>query len=85
MIGENGAKTPSTTLYRGPDYRVDVENPSPGVRPGQLHLQDYAGNKWLWDFGKQAFKGLAGSELKRVAGTPGFWRAVAKGISWLIQ
>ena len=39
MLGEGGTKTFSTTRYSGPQYSIDVENPNPGSRPGQLHLQ----------------------------------------------
>ncbi len=51
MLGEGGAQTVSKTLLRdtGQGYRIDVENPAPGVRPGQLHLQT-GNDKYLYDF-----------------------------------
>lgn len=45
MIGRGGTQVTSRTLVQNENYRIDVENPNPGVRPGQLHLQDSAGNK----------------------------------------
>ena len=41
MLGENGTQVMSKTLFKNSDFHIDVENPAPGVRPGQLHLQDY--------------------------------------------
>lgn len=40
MIGEDGTQVTSRTLRQTEIFRIDVENPAPGVRPGQLHLQD---------------------------------------------
>lgn len=40
MLGANGVQTPSKTLWNRGPLRVDVENPNPGQRPGQVHLQD---------------------------------------------
>ena len=42
MLGARGTQVTSKTLANRPGYRIDVENPAPGVRPGQLHLQDSA-------------------------------------------
>lgn len=40
MIGSSGAQITSQEVGRGEGWRMDVENPNPGVRPGQLHFQD---------------------------------------------
>lgn len=40
MIGENGTQITSSTKWTDGRYRIDVENASPGGRPGQMHLQD---------------------------------------------
>jgi len=58
MIGEGGTQITSRTLFHTETLRIDVENPSPGVRPGQLHLQDDAGNKYLYDFDAHEVKDL---------------------------
>lgn len=49
MLGAKGAQFPSKTTWKGPGKsRIDVENPNPGQRPGQIHFQDYLGNKYLY-------------------------------------
>jgi filamentous hemagglutinin len=51
MLGEHGPKIYSKTLWEGDDgyERIDVENPSPGKRPGQIHYQPAPGQKWYYD------------------------------------
>ena len=49
MLGEGGTQITSKTLYRGDGFWIDVENPAPGVRPGQLHVQTPAGDKYIYD------------------------------------
>jgi len=50
MLGENGTQVTSKTLWKGKGKeRIDVENPNPGKRPGQIHHQDNEGNKYLYD------------------------------------
>jgi hypothetical protein len=43
MFGANGAQINSITLHDATvgryHYRIDVENPAPGKRPGSLHVQ----------------------------------------------
>ena len=42
MVGEGGTQTFSQTALKdtnGRGFHIDVENPSPGVRAGQMHLQ----------------------------------------------
>ena len=47
LVGENGAQTSSkTTWQNGKTERIDVENPAPGERPGQIHYHDSDNNKW---------------------------------------
>lgn len=51
VFGENGARTTSTTVWRGQGRgapRIDVENPAPGQRPGQIHYQ-HGESKYLYD------------------------------------
>src|SRR5262249_24003521 len=56
MIGRGGTQFTSRTLMYSENYRIDVENPAPGVRPGQLHLQDSAGNKYQYNFATNQFE-----------------------------
>ena len=83
ILGARGTRTTSTTLARGRGYRIDIENPAPGVRPGQLHLQDAAGRKYLYDFEAGAFPGLPRSLAKQLAVDPKVERAIAKGRRYL--
>ncbi len=47
--GNGGTQVTSKTLWRdGKGGRIDVENPNPGQRPGQIHYQDQTG-KYLYD------------------------------------
>jgi RHS repeat-associated protein len=59
MIGAKGTKTASKTVWKskGSKARIDVENPAPGKRPGQLHYQDKNNTKYMYDFEKGVFYG----------------------------
>jgi filamentous hemagglutinin len=48
MFGQNGVQTPSKTVYNERGVRVDFENPNPGKRPGQIHVQ-VGDQKFLYD------------------------------------
>ena len=54
MLGEKGPKLYSKTLWQRRGVRLDVENPAPGVRPGQIHVQKGNGT-WLYDVAKGKF------------------------------
>lgn len=51
MMGENGTQIrgSKTTGQNGKTERVDVENPSPGNRPGDIHYHDSGNTKWRYD------------------------------------
>jgi RHS repeat-associated protein len=85
MIGENGTQTTSSTTWQDGAYRIDVENPSPGVRPGQMHFQDQSGqiSKCQYNFDTGEFDGLPNSVAKRLAKNPGFQRGIQKGLKIL--
>jgi hypothetical protein len=83
MIGEDGTQVTSRTLTQNSDYHIDVENPDPGGRPGQIHLQDYAGNKYQYNFDSGEFDGLPNSLAKSVANNPAVPGAIARGLSYL--
>jgi hypothetical protein len=83
MIGERGTQVTSRTLLQAETFRIDVENPAPGVRPGQLHLQDAAGHKYLYDFVTDRFTGLPRSLAESVFDDPAAHRAVATGKRYL--
>ena len=85
MLGEGGTQVTSRTLLRdtGQGYRIDVENPAPGVRPGQLHLQDAAGGKYLFNFETNQFEGLPPGLARQIADNPQVARAIAKARDYL--
>ncbi len=71
MVGVGGAPFTSKTLLETSDYHIDVENPNPGMRPGQLHLQTYGANsvKYQFNFETDTFDGLPKSLAKAVSRT----------------
>lgn len=83
MIGEGGTQVTSRTLIQTDAFRIDVENPAPGIRPGQLHLQDDAGNKYLYDFDTEQFQGLPRSLAEKLADDPAAKRAIVTGKRYL--
>lgn len=83
MIGERGTQVTSRTLLRTETFRIDVENPAPGTRPGHLHLQDDAGNKYLYNFEADEFEGLPRSLAKTILKDPAATRAIATGKRYL--
>ncbi len=50
-FGSNGVKVTSKTVWKakGSKARIDVENPNPGQRPGQVHYQDENNVKYYFD------------------------------------
>jgi large repetitive protein len=83
MIGSNGARFTSQEMGRGKGWRVDAENPNPGGRPGQLHLQDYSGNKYQYNFETGQFEGMPGRLAKTLQNDPQVQRAIARGLQYL--
>ncbi|GAB2948280.1 VENN motif pre-toxin domain-containing protein [Hafnia psychrotolerans] len=81
MLGANGVRVDSKTIWKGKGQeRIDVENPAPGKRTGQLHYQDNKGNKYYYDPITQSFPDAPKSvnaQLKNSA----FKNAVEKGMS----
>lgn len=82
MVGEGGTQVTShTTWLRGP-YRIDVENPNPGVRPGNMHFQDQSngGAKYYYNFESERFEGLPRGIERQVSGDRGFLAGIKKGL-----
>jgi filamentous hemagglutinin len=90
MLGGGGTQTTSTTLLQdtGQGYRIDVENPAPGARPGQLHLQ-VGGNKYIYDFETGTWSPTPGSvplsnrTAAQIASNPNVATAIQKGARYL--
>ncbi|MET7454689.1 RHS repeat-associated core domain-containing protein [Streptomyces sp. NPDC005574] len=85
MIGVNGTQVTSKTMWNHGPYRIDVENPNPGQRAGQLHFQDQSNPtaKYQYDFGTGKFEGLPRSIEKEVGKNAGFLAGIDKGLRML--
>jgi RHS repeat-associated protein len=82
VFGEKGTQTTSKTMGQGKGWRVDVENPNPGQRPGQIHYQ--SGNtKLLYDPVTKSFVGASKSLNKQLMNDPQIQKAIEKGMKLL--
>ena len=82
MFGEDGTQLTSVTVWKGPDgMRIDVENPNPGQRPGQMHFQQ-GDDKSLFDPPTNSFPGLSRAQ-ERALSTPEAQKGIAKGLRFL--
>jgi hypothetical protein len=62
--------------------RIDVENPNPGQRAGQIHYQ--SGNtKLLYDPNRKSFIGASKSLNKQLMNDPQIQKAINKGLKIL--
>ncbi|MGW2542433.1 hypothetical protein ACWC5I_16540 [Kitasatospora sp. NPDC001574] len=91
MIGANGTQITSSTVWQRGAMRIDVENPNPGGRPGQMHLQVQVNGvkssdapKYQYNFETGQFDGLPKNLQKELAKTD-FAKGVKKGLSFLGQ
>jgi len=83
LVGENGTQTPSTTTWNGKGKeRLDVENPSPGKRSGQIHYHDHHNNKYMFDFTKNQFTNPS-SRLKSLISNKNFIKGFLKALKIL--
>lgn len=73
----------------GKGRRLDLENPNPGQRPGQLHVQDQKHNIYKDGklFGKNSKTGNydvpAPREINKLLEDPKFQKAIKKGKEYL--
>ncbi len=82
--GKNGTQTNSKTIWKskGKDNaRIDVENPNPSKRKGQIHYQKGA-KKYIYDSKKKEFKGAPNS-VNKLLEDDEVKRAVKKGEKYL--
>jgi hypothetical protein len=64
ILGKNGAQFESkTTWQNGKTERIDVENPSPGERSGQIHYHEPDNTKWYFDVEEKQFYNQKTGEL----------------------
>jgi RHS repeat-associated protein len=81
MLGWGGTQVTSHTLWESEDAHIDVENPSPGQRPGQIHYQDDSG-KYIYDLTTRSFRG-APNEVNELLGNEDVQRAIQTGLKYL--
>jgi hypothetical protein len=63
-FGINGVQTPSKTVFNRNGVRIDFENPNPGQRAGQIHVQ-VGDEKYFYDPITGLFRTLDGSSPAR--------------------
>ena len=81
MLGADGAQFASKTIWKGDGKeRIDVENPNPDQRPGQIHYQDNQGNKYLYDPSTNSFPDAPNS-INKLLNDPSFNSAIQKGLN----
>lgn len=86
MLGARGVQTASTTLWKGTgSERIDVENPNPGVRAGQIHYQSNDGKKYYYDPNQKVFFDRehdvpAPKSVQKLLNNESFSRAVDKAL-----
>lgn len=83
MLGAKGTQCTSKTMWKGKGKeRIDVENPNPGQRPGQIHYQDNDDNKYLYDPATKTFKGAPKAVNEKLS-DPQFAAGIAKAMALL--
>ena len=81
--GGGGTQTTSKTLWQNGDgARIDVENPNPGQRPGQIHYQDSTGAKYIYNPQTGEFDG-APKRVNELLRDPRVQAAIQKGMRYL--
>jgi filamentous hemagglutinin len=81
--GGKGSLVNSKTLWKEKGKeRIDVENPIPSQRPGQVHYQDNEGNKYIYDPSTGQFNNAPAS-VNDMLKNPEFKRGVEKGLKYL--
>jgi hypothetical protein len=79
-----GTQVNSKTLWKGSGKeRIDVENPNPTQRPGQIHYQDNDGNKYIYDPVSKLFKGASKKLNKLLKDNNEVQKAIKKGLVYL--
>ena len=82
MLGRRGTQFTSKTLYESEGFRIDVENPNPGQRPGQIHYQT-GDTKYLYDPVTKTFLGASKTLNKRLMSDPNVLQAIEKAMKML--
>ncbi len=89
MLGENGTQFESKTVWQnGKTERIDVENPAPGERAGQIHYHEPNNTKWYYDIEQKQFYNqktgeLAPKIIQKLLKDSDFSNAIKKGMKFL--
>jgi filamentous hemagglutinin len=83
MFSSQGTQMTSKTIWKGPNgMRIDVENPNPGQRLGQMHFQQ-GDAKYLYDPASKSGLGATRSVQHLLDSSSEVQDAVAKGLRFL--
>ena len=89
MLGKNGTQVSSKTTWKnGKTERIDVENPSPGKRPGQIHYHDVNNKKYYYDIENKIFydketDNLAPKGIQKLLDNKKFMKGINKALEIL--
>ncbi|MGZ9793162.1 ribonuclease YeeF family protein [Bacillus atrophaeus] len=89
LFGENGTQIASkTTWQNGKTERIDIENPNPGQREGQIHYHEPNNKKWYFDVETKRFFDQktgedAPSKIQKVLKDKNVQKAINKGLKFL--
>jgi len=85
MLGANGAQFTSKTLWQDGKARIDVENPAPGKRPGQIHYQEgpEGARQNIYDPATRKFQGLSDAKNTELLSRPDVQEAIKKALKYL--
>lgn len=89
MFGENGTQFESKTTWKnGKTERIDIENPAPGERPGQIHYHEPNNTKWYLDVNEMKFYNqktgeIAPKSIQKILKNKDVINAINKGLKFL--
>lgn len=88
-LGQNGVKTNGSITISKPNskYRVDVENPAPGKRAGQIHTEvdrvKYLYNPQINQFIHHKTKEIAPPKVQKLLKNPNMQKDIQKALKYL--
>lgn len=89
ILGKNGTQFESKTIWQnGKTERIDVENPAPRERPGQIHYHEPNNTKWYLDIEEKQFYNqktgeLAPKKIQKLLKDNDVINAINKGLKFL--
>lgn len=89
MFGENGTQFESKTTWKnGKTERIDIENPAPGERPGQIYYHELNNTKWYLDVNEMKFYNqktgeIAPKSIQKILKNKDVINAINKGLKFL--